>query len=231
MRCDTRGRTCDSEGKSTDEEIESSSIGSSFIVSDHDDILTLEQFAVVDSEIRHIREARADIADLSIAYLWGLPQARVHARVMSKAISASGAEWSDSFNDILRHHSPVRASFDDLPKRSRGLCAACNRHRWLSKQLVLSDSSILHLGRTCAARALVAHTLLHAQSACMQMLDDTPIRQLKAFEKNAVRALGSVLDAADDAAEITDAVHASYIDSITSDVMNARASLGFTVSM
>jgi hypothetical protein len=201
--------------------------GSSFVVSDTEELLTLEQRATVDSELRHIREARADITAISITYLWGLPQARVHARVMSKASSASSAEWNTSFNDVLRH--PV--VFCDLPTRSRGTCAACNRPRWLYSQLVLPDTSILCLGRTCATRALVAHTLLQAQAACMQMLGDTPIGHLQVFENKAVRALGAVMDAADDAAEMTYDAYVSSTDRITRNVMSARKSLGFATPL
>ncbi len=208
---------------------ESESDGDSFIVSDSEDLLTAAQHAEVDAELERIREARADIAELAVGYLRGMPQPRVHARVMAKAWVASGAScascnnaWQPWFVELLLKHS--RLTFHDAPGGGAyGLCAACNRPGLLSNTIASPETGAVRVGWTCGLRALAMHTLHHARATCAAMLDATPLPRLAVTEKSAVQALLAVLEAAADAGE----QRADGDTRLWNTVHTARAALGF----
>jgi hypothetical protein len=171
----------------------------SFIVSDTEDPLNAEEQGEVDVELSRLQAARVGLteAGLSLDYLHGLSRPRVHARVLAKAEAAAGSEWSVAFADALRNDE--RALFEDIVEIRHGLCTACARPRILSKAVVFSNGAPpACLGSTCAKRAIVMHTLLHAQEACTQKLDTLPLARLGGAEEECVAALDDVLDAADD---------------------------------
>jgi hypothetical protein len=175
---------------------------SSFIVSDTEDPLNAEEQAEVDAEMSRLQAARVGLteAGLSLDYLRGLSRPRVHARVLAKAEAAAGSEWSVAFADALRNDG--RALFEDIVEIRHGLCMACARPRILGKVVLFSNGAQpAFLGSTCAKRAIVMHTLLHAQEACSQKLDTLPLARLGRAEDECVAALDTVLDAADDVAQ------------------------------
>ena len=202
-----------------------SSIGS-FVTSDDDMSATSADIQEYIGELRRLREARSDISELSAEYLWGMPQMRVHDRVLSKITAAAGPEWSPRFMGIVRS-SPTLA-IDDIPGGGfRAECAACNKPRWLSKRVAIGHR-MLPVGRICAARLVVAHTLAHVQRTCSVFLDEMPIAHIRRVERNAVAAFDRVLDAADTSATLSD-YSGDDADTIVENVMGLRGELGFAV--
>ena len=175
---------------------------SSFIVSDSEEPLNYDQQAHVDAEMSRLQTARVGITEsgLTLEYLHGLHQPRVHARILAKADAASGSEWPVSFTCALR--SDKHAVFNDVVLVRHGVCTACARPRLLTKMVIFSNGAVpAYMGSICAKRAIVMHTLLHAQAACTKKLDVLPLAQLQSAEVACVDALDTVLDAADDVGE------------------------------
>ena len=195
----------------------------SFIVSDTEDMLTAEQHAEVDTELARIRQARADIDGLYVVYLRGLPQARVHSRLMAQAfVATGGVAWQPRLTSLLEH---CDLSFHDTTPSAYGHCAACNRPRWLSKMIVSPVAGTVLLGQTCGVRALAVHTLHHARAKSSTMLRANSLSQVRA-EMRAVEALIAVLGAADDLAGTDDAPGKRNED-VAHTLQLSRAMLGF----
>jgi hypothetical protein len=170
---------------------------------------------VVAGELRRLREARGDIRLLVRAYLLDssspacAAHPRVEARVRGMAAAAAGTGWTPAFAAAVwsegvgfaRVEAAAEASEPRLPE-GQGHCAACGRLRRLGKALVMPGWRRCDVGLVCAARALVAHTLLRARGVCHGALALAPARLLGERAMQATDAMMALLDAAHDAAAL-----------------------------
>lgn len=210
---------------------------SSFIDdSDEPQHMTAAQRKTVRDAMADLRTARVDVSELAGEYLSAAPQdarslgfRRVEARVLAAAKQVACPAWPPGFVEQLRS-DPSAAVAPASPHR--GACGACGKTRWLSRELAWSSSSArppVALGRVCAARALVAHSLYHAQATCEVALDEAPLIGLVRAQRAAREALTSLLDLSAEAAELGEADGRSA-DLVEACALRARAALGFAAA-
>lgn len=202
-------------------ESETDSDESEYIVSDSEEPLTEAERMEVQKEMGFYRDARADIMVMAGDYLRGLQQPRVHERVLAKAYGAAGKALDKVFMDFLRSDADLNLA--DLEHGTRGTCAACSKPRWLSKKV-----GNRHVGRICATRAIVFHTLHHVQRSCTTALEDSVLADVRFLQASAVSAFQSLLEAADLTADLCES-NGCDADALYDDVMLLRPQLGFAV--
>lgn len=126
---------------------------------DKDDGLGMDH-PLVAAYMRSLRERRTDIRESFISYLCGETEHRVQNLVDAKIDACLGSMWDQGFLKQLRKSSKMEVL--PMGHEFEGQCDICGLQRWVSCKLTLSRTSY-SVGRVCAARALMANTLLHVQ--------------------------------------------------------------------
>lgn len=115
---------------------------------------------VVAAYMRVLRDRRKDISESFMSYLCGEMEPRVQNLVDAKIDACLGSTWDRGFVKQLRKSCKMHVV--PMGHECEQQCDVCGLQRLVSCKLALSKTSY-SVGRVCAARALMANTLLHVQ--------------------------------------------------------------------
>lgn len=212
-------------------------------VTDDSSGANVDAHRVVDEEVALLRAARADIRECLPDLFWSSTRpvviddldrdarrvriTRARDRLAAAARHVGRAEWRREF--VARLRAERHVALANMRGSARGICAACGNPRTLSRVMSFgrvgsSEMGREYLGRVCALRAMLTHTLMHAPAACAERLEAAPIADVARVETGLVDAVARLLDAADIAAALEE--ESADTDELGARVRALRARIG-----